>query len=59
MTDAVAPEDRHALADLIYRAITEDLAGGRWMRTVDGTGNVSSHVAADAVIASGWRPYSD
>jgi hypothetical protein len=44
---------REELADLIYRT----LQGEQWLPTADGTGNVASHILADAILAAGWRPH--
>jgi hypothetical protein len=48
--------DRDELADLIYRTIEGDPSP--WMTTVDGTGNVVCHVAADAILAAWVKPTS-
>ncbi len=46
--------DRDELADLIYRTLNGAIHGSDWLPTVDGTGNVVSHIAADAILAR-WR----
>lgn len=46
---------RESLADLIYRTLNPEIQqDAGWVPTIDGTGNVISHIAADAVIADGW-----
>jgi len=51
---------RDELADLIYRTLNPEIqqdegwASIGWLPTVDGTGNVVSHIAADAILAR-WR----
>lgn len=43
---------RDELADLIYRTLNPEIQqDAGWVPTVDGTGNVACHIAADAVLA--------
>jgi hypothetical protein len=52
-------DSREDLADLIYRTLNPEIQQDEgWLPTIDGTGNVVSHIAADAVIDAGWSPPS-
>jgi hypothetical protein len=50
-------DPREDLADRLYRALNPEIQqDAGWVPTVDGTGNVACHIAADAATAAGWRP---